>query len=356
MASVDPLVTAPGQGGGANQTSSATRGHGGGRRSNGLLAFAGRRALTSLGTVVFVVVFNFFLFRLLPGDPIGLFTRGRNVSVEQLTRLRDQLNQPLGEQFLHYVSNPFSSTLSSTKFNQPVWDVIGTRVWPTVLLLGLSTLLSVVIGIRIGIRAGWSRGSRFDKGSTAVTLVLYSMPEFWLGMLLLLAFGVGVGFIPGFLPINGMISPGVDAGSLAGWWDIAAHLVLPVTTLTLAYLAEYALVMRSSLLDELAEDYVTTARAKGLQDKLVRRRHAVPNALLPTTTLVFLNLGFVISGAITVETVFSWPGLGLLSYDALSGPDLPLLQALFLLFSLSIVAFNLIADILYAVLDPRVRT
>lgn len=132
--------------------------------------------------------------------------------------------------------------------------------------------------------------------------------------------------------------------------------MLPVTTLTLAYLAEYALVMRSSLLDELAEDYVTTARAKGLQDKLVRRRHAVPNAMLPTTTLVFLNLGFVISGAITVETVFSWPGLGLLSYDALSGPDLPLLQALFLLFSLSIVAFNLIADILYAVLDPRVRT
>lgn len=323
---------------------------------NGLLRFAARRGATSLGTIAFVVVFNFFLFRLLPGDPIGLYTRGRNVSVEQLTMLRAQLNKPLGEQFLTYIRNPFSSSLSSTKFNQPVWEVIGSRVWPTVLLLGLSTLLSVVIGIRIGIRAGWSRGSRFDRGSTAVTLVLYSMPEFWLGMLLLLVFGVGVAFVPGFLPINGMISPGVDAGSLAGWWDVAQHLALPVTTLTLAYLAEYALVMRSSLLDELREDYVTTARAKGLRDALVRRRHAVPNALLPTTTLVFLNLGFVISGAITVETVFSWPGLGLLSYDALSGPDIPLLQALFLLFSLSIVVFNLIADVLYAVLDPRVRT
>lgn len=207
MSKVDPGRTVPAQGGGEGQSSPTTHGHGGGRHSSGLLPFAGRRTLTSLGTVVFVVVFNFFLFRLLPGDPIGLFTRGRNVSVEQLTLLRDQLNQPLGEQFLHYVSNPFSSTLSSTKFNQPVWDVIGARVWPTVLLLGLSTLLSVVIGIRIGIRAGWSRGSRFDKGSTAITLVLYSMPEFWLGMLLLLAFGVGVGFMPGFLPINGMISP-----------------------------------------------------------------------------------------------------------------------------------------------------
>lgn len=328
-----------------------------GRRSgNGLLRFAARRGLTSAGTIVFVVVFNFFLFRLLPGDPVGLYTRGRNVSVEQLTMLRAQLNKPLSEQFLHYIRNPFSSTLSSTKFNQPVWEVIGSRVWPTVLLLGLSTLLSVVIGIRIGIRAGWSRGSRFDRGSTAVTLVLYSMPEFWLGMLLLLVFGVGVAFVPGVLPINGMISPGVDPGSLAGWWDVAQHLVLPVATLTFAYLAEYALVMRSSLLDELREDYITTARAKGLRDALVRRRHAVPNALLPTTTLVFLNLGFVISGAITVETVFSWPGLGLLSYDALSGPDIPLLQALFLLFSLSIVVFNLAADILYAVLDPRVRT
>lgn len=348
MTVLEPSLTTGPPGGGDTMPSR--------RSGNGLLRFAGRRCLTSAGTIVFVVVFNFFLFRLLPGDPIGLYTRGRNVSVEQLTMLRAQLNKPLGEQFLHYIRNPFSSTLSSTKFNQPVWEVIGSRVWPTVLLLGLSTLLSVVIGIRIGIRAGWSRGSRFDRGSTAVTLVLYSMPEFWLGMLLLLVFGVGVAFVPGVLPINGMISPGVDPTSLAGWWDVTQHLVLPVATLTFAYLAEYALVMRSSLLDELREDYITTARAKGLRDTLVRRRHAVPNAMLPTTTLVFLNLGFVISGAITVETVFSWPGLGLLSYDALSGPDIPLLQALFLLFSLSIVVFNLAADILYAVLDPRVRT
>jgi peptide/nickel transport system permease protein len=131
---------------------------------------------------------------------------------------------------------------------------------------------------------------------------------------------------------------------------------LPCLTLTLAYIAEYALVMRSSLLDELGEDYLTTARAKGLRDALVLRRHAVPNALLPTTTLIFLNLGFIVSGAITIETVFSWPGLGLLSYEALRTPDYPLLQGVFLLFSAAVIVANVIADLLYAYLDPRVRT
>ena len=175
-------------------------------------------------------------------------------------------------------------------------------------------------------------------------------------MILLIVFGVGVGPLPGLLPTGGINTPGVDPWSPAGVLDVGKHLILPAATLALVYLAEYSLVMRSSMLDELGQDYLTTARAKGLTDRMVRRRHAVPNALLPTTTLVFLNLGFVVSGAITVETVFSWPGLGQLSYDALNGPDIGLLQALFLLFSLSVVAFNLIADVLYAVLDPRVRT
>ncbi len=326
------------------------------RASGGLLRYTARRSLTALGTMVFVLVVNFVLFRLLPGDPTNLYLRGRNVSAEQLIKLREQLNKPIGEQFITYIRNPFSSTLSSTKYNQPVWDVIAPHIWPTVLLLGVSTLLSTAIGIWLGIRTGWGRGSRFDQISTATTLTLYAMPEFWLGMLLLLVFTGGFWIIPDLFPVNGMSTPGVDTSTPAGWLNVAWHLVLPATTLTLAYLAEYSLVMRSSLLDELGEDYLVTARAKGLMDAQVRRRHAVPNALLPTTTLIFLNIGFIVSGAITVETVYSWPGLGLLSYDALRGPDVPLLQALFLLFSLSVVVFNVMADVLYAVLDPRVRT
>jgi peptide/nickel transport system permease protein len=326
------------------------------RRRAGFGPYLSRRLLSSTGTVIFVVVANFFLFRLLPGDPIGLYSRGRNVPAEQLVALRAELNQPIGEQFVQYLRNPFSSTIDSAQFSRPVWDVIGERIWPTVLLVGLATVLATVIGLRIGIRAGWSRGSRFDRVSTSGTLIFYAMPEFWLGMLLLIAFGVGIGPLPGIFPIGGISSPGVDTSTPAGWWDVARHLFLPVLTLTLAYLAEYALVMRATLLDEVGSDYLVTARAKGLMDRLVRRRHAVPNALLPTTTLVLMNLGFVVSGAITVETVFSWPGLGQLSYQALRGPDVALLQAVFLLFSLSVVAFNLIADLAIAFLDPRVQT
>jgi peptide/nickel transport system permease protein len=237
-----------------------------------------------------------------------------------------------------------------------VWDLIGERVWPTMLLVGTATVLATAIGLWIGIRAGWRPGSRFDKGSTAATLLLYAMPEFWLGMLLLIALGTGVGPLPALFPIGGISSPGVDTSTPAGWLDVGRHLVLPALTIVLGYLAEYSLVMRSSLIDEVNADYVTTARAKGLKDTDVRRKHALRNALLPTSSLVLLNIGFVISGAITVETVFSWPGLGLLTYDALRGPDVPLLQALFLLFSLTVIVVNLTADVLYGVIDPRVRS
>lgn len=326
------------------------------RASGGLGRYAARRVLTGMGTMVFVLVFNFFLFRLLPGDPISLYTKGRNMDPDQLRELRRQLDQPMGTQFAHYLMNPFSSGVDSTQFNRPVWSVIGDFVWPTVVLLGTATVLSAVIGIFIGIRGGWNRGSGFDRASTGVSLTLYAMPEFWLGMVLLILLSTGVGFLPGIFPSGGTITPGVDRWSLDGLLDQLWHLFLPALTLTLAYLAEYALVMRSSLVDELRQDYLTTARAKGMMEKLVRRRHAVPNALLPTITLVFLNIGFVVSGAITVETVFSWPGLGLLSYQAIRGPDIPLLQAIFLLFSMSVVIANIVADVVVAAVDPRVRT
>jgi peptide/nickel transport system permease protein len=317
--------------------------------------YAVRSIASGLGTLLFVVVFNFFLFRMLPGDPIGLYTRGRNVPPEQIEKLRAELDRPLAEQFLGYLANPFSSTINSARFNQPVWSLIGDRVAATLLLVGTSIVLASIIGTWLGIRSAWRRGERFDNVTTGVTLTLYSMPEFWLGMILLIVFGVGVGVVPGMFPIGGIVTPGVDPTSLEGLLDVAWHMVLPVTTLTAVYLAEYALVMRASLLDEMGQDYLTVARAKGLMDKVVRRRHAVPNAMLPTITLIFMNLGFVISGAITVETVFSWPGLGLLAYDALRGPDIALLQAIFLLFSIGVILANIAADLVYAVLDPRVR-
>jgi peptide/nickel transport system permease protein len=183
-------------------------------------------------------------------------------------------------------------------------------------------------------------------------MTTYAMPDFWLGMLLLTAFAVELGWFP----VGGIVDPNSDATGLAKVADQAKHMFLPALTLTLAYLGEYALVMRSSLLETMREDYLVLARAKGLRDALVRKRHAVPNALLPVITLISINFGFVLSGAIAVEAIFSWPGLGLATYDALQGPDLPMLQGLFLVFSAAVIAANLFADLLYGYLDPRVRT
>ena len=313
------------------------------------------KVLRAFVTLAFVVIFNFFLFRLLPGDPIGLYTRGRNMDPEQIAALREELNRPVWEQFLTYIRNPFDPGIDSTRFSQPVWELIGERVWPTVLLLGTAIVIATIVGIWIGIRAGWKPGSRFDKVSTGTTLTLYSMPEFWLGMMLLIVLGVGAFGLPGLFPVGGISSPGVDTSTPAGWLNVLWHMFLPCLTLTLIYLADYSLVMRASLIDERKQEYLMLARAKGLRDVMVRERHAVPNALLPTITLIFLSLGFVVTGAITVETVFSWPGLGLLTYEALRGPDIPLLQATFLLFSIAVIGANLIAELLYVIIDPRVR-
>jgi peptide/nickel transport system permease protein len=312
----------------------------------------------ALGSLAFMLVFNFFLFRVLPGDPVRTLARNRLVSEKQMDELTKTLglDQPLPQQFLTYLQNTFTGELGlSFKYRVPVADLIADRFWPTLLQVGTGTLLATTIGLWMGIRSAWNRGSRFDKASTGTSLTLYAMPEWWFGLLLMSVFAVGIGPIPGIFPTGGMVSPGVDPTSLAGVLDIAWHLTLPVVTLTAAYLAEYSLIMRSSLLDEMGEDYLTTARAKGLRDVAVRNKHAVPNALLPATTLIALNLGFVVAGAITIETVFSIPGLGLLTTEALEVPDFPLLQGTFLFFSAAVIVANLVANLLYAFLDPRVR-
>jgi peptide/nickel transport system permease protein len=179
------------------------------------------------------------------------------------------------------------------------------------------------------------------------------MPEFWLGIILLIYLATDTGLA--IFPTGGYLTPGAGYTGAHHVADVANHLFLPALTLILALLGEYALIMRSSLLDVMNEDYVTTARAKGLREGLVLRRHVVPNALLPVVTLIALNLGFVVSGAITVETIFSWPGLGLLTYQALNANDYPVLQGVFLLASAAVIFANLCADLLYGYLDPRVR-
>jgi peptide/nickel transport system permease protein len=317
--------------------------------------FVAVKVLGSLATLAFVVVFNFFLFRVVEPDPVAKLFRGRNLTQEQRQELQQQfgLDGSRLEQFGRYVEQTLRLNLGrSYTSNEPVASEIVERAWPTIALVGVSTLLSTVFGVLIGIDAAWRRGTKTDYASTTFTMTTYSMPDFWLGMLLLVVFAVMLGWFP----VGGITDPGSDAAGLAQLLDQAHHMFLPALTLTLAYLGEYTLIMRSSLLDTMREDYLVLARAKGLRDVVVRNRHAVPNAILPVVTLIAINFGFVLSGAIAVEAIFSWPGLGLLTYDALNAPDLPMLQGLFLVFSASVIFFNLLANLLYAYLDPRVRT
>jgi peptide/nickel transport system permease protein len=326
----------------------------GGPRSSSLLRTLGLKIASATLTLFFVLVFNFFLFRVLPADPARNLARNNSLTAAQQAAINKTfgIGLPLPEQFWNYMYQTFHGNLGRSFQNQAlVSQLIGQALWPTILLVGSSTVLSTIIGVWIGIRGAWNRGGAFDRYSTAICNTLYSMPDFWLGMVLLIAFASKIALFPD----GGMHTPAGGGSGLAGLLDLLWHLTLPCTVLTLVYLAEYSLVMRSSLLDELGSDYLTTARAKGLRDDLVRRRHAVPNALLPSITLIMLNLGFVISGAITTETVFSWPGLGLLSYTALNAPDYPVLEGTFLLFSAAVIAANLIADLLLTVFDPRVR-
>jgi peptide/nickel transport system permease protein len=304
---------------------------------------------------VFVLVLNFFLFRILPGDPERTFIRLQRISPSQIEEVKREfgLDRPLWVQFFDYLGDTARGELGiSYVFSRPVYEVIATALWPTILLVGVSTLAATLVGTLMGIWSAWRRGSPIDASLLGFGLVTYAMPEFWLGMLLILSFAVALDWFP----IAFMNTPGLtDASAGVQLVDTLEHLFLPALTLALGLIGEYALIMRSSVMETMNEEYVTTARAKGLREALVLRRHIVPNALLPFVTLAALNLGFIVTGAITVETVFSWPGLGLLTFRAIDGgPDYPLLQGLFLLFSVAVILANLVADLLLGLLDPRI--
>ncbi len=311
------------------------------------------KILQAVLTLVFVLAFNFFLFRGL-GDPTQLLAKQRgNLTPTALAELKSQLglDLPLPRQFLHYVRETVTGKLGFAFDNQPVSSAIGVAVWPTVLLIGTSTLGSILFGIWIGIAQGWRWGSRFDQVTLGWTLVLYAMPEFWFGLLMIMLFSVTLNIFPS----GGMQSAATDLHGLTLVTDILDHLALPFFVLTVSYLAEFSLIMRSSLMEVLGEDFIMTARAKGMREKMVRRRHAVPNALLPTMTVTILYLGYVLSGAIVIETIFSWPGLGRLTYQAIQNQDFALLEGLFLVFSAAVIISNLVADLLYSYVDPRVK-
>ena len=313
-----------------------------------------RKLIDAIVLLAMVLVFNFFLFRVVDNDPLARYRGHSKLSQEQRTAIikRFGLDGSKWEQFVHYISHTvrgdFGRSFDTTR---PVMTEVLDRLPNTLLLVGVSTLLTIAIGVWIGIRAGWQRGGRFDRISTPLSMALYGTPEFFLGMLFLAFLGAKLGWFP----TGGVSDPSAHYTGFSVIVDRARHLVLPVATLTLGYLGSYSLIMRTSMLDTLREDYLTTARAKGLRDRDVMRRHAVPNALLPSVSLIAIGFGFIIGGAITTETVFSYPGLGLATYQAIGNTDLPMMQALFMFSSVAVIVFNIFADVVLTFLDPRSR-
>jgi peptide/nickel transport system permease protein len=325
-------------------------------------------------TVVFVIVLNFFLFRVLPGDPARAGLRDPRLTVEAIEAIRvrfgldkpvincfETLNplklgsctvNPMQTQFFIYVGNLLRGELGiSYHTNRPVADMLVERLWNTVLLVGAGQILSIFIGITLGMIAAWKARTTVDYTALVGSLTAWSLPTFWLGIILLF-----IGSRQFGLPIGGKATPGANfANSWDEVLDIARHMILPTLTFTIIFVGEYMLIMRSTVLDVLSEDYILTAKAKGLSTFQILKDHALRNSLLPIVTIIALNLGFTVAGAVQIETVFSWPGLGQSIFEAVGRRDYPMLQGAFLLIAVSVILANLIADLLYSYLDPRVR-
>lgn len=327
-----------------------------------------RKAGFALITVLAIITINFYLFRIVPGDPIAMMVSPR-MRPETQERIREQfgLTKPLwlnvevyqetGEvsdlfdsQFSHYLRGLAQGDLgSSFRQKRPVSELIQARLGPTLLLVFAGEAGGILIGTFLGIIAAWKVRSKIDTASLTIGLTIFALPSFWLGIVLLI-------LARGAFPAGGYITLGVEFGSLLErWLDIGRHLVLPATTMALLLFGGYMLVVRNSTLEVLAEDYILTAKAKGYTQMQILRSHALKNAALPLVTLIALDLGIAVGGLIQIETIFSWPGLGSLMFDAIAQRDYPVLQGVFLLLTISVLIANFLADLTYMYLDPRVK-
>lgn len=311
-----------------------------------------RRVVTAFAIFLVILTLNFIIFHTIPGDPVRTLFQDPRISAEDRERLGHLfgLDKPLLDQYFIYMGNSLTGEMGlSFTYREPVSDIVWERLGNTLVLVGSASILALVLGLSLGTIAAWRRNTPTDFVTLTSSLFLYSMPTFWIGMLSLFA-------LAGMVPSAGMFTPGaVYAGALDKFVDLIRHLVVPMTVLTLVLFGQYVMLMRSALIDVLSEDYITTAKAKGLSDRQMLRDHARPNAMLPIVTVTAINLSLVVGGAIQTETVFSWPGVGRLMYDALLTRDYPILQGSFLVVTGVALVGNVIADIAYAFLDPRVR-
>lgn len=314
-----------------------------------------KRTLVALLTVWVAVTLNFALFRLAPGDAVTNVSRVPNASAETRAALREEfgLDRSHWDQYTAYLGQLAHGNLGVSFANyQPVATNLREALANTLPMVALGTAIGILLGVLIGIVAAWRRGSAVDSAGVLGSLLLYAMPTQWLGLVLVLLFA-------GTLPVGGMEDPFLalqDTGTWATVKDRLEHMILPAATLAFGLVAQFALITRSSMVETLGEDYVLTARAKGLPDRAIVWRHAARNALLPVTSIVAVSIGSIVGGAILVETVFSWPGIGTAMYQAVADRDYPVLQGTFLLLTLGVVVMSYLVDLLQLRLDPRIGT
>lgn len=315
---------------------------------------AGRLAKAAL-VILAIVVCNFLLIHAAPGDPASVIAGQSGAADERfLAQLREQfgLDRPLHVQLWIYLKGVLTLDLGFSHRQQlPVWTLIQARLPATLLLTGAAFVFAIVTGVTLGALAARRVGRWADSLITVIALTFYATPLFWIGLMLVLVFSVWLEWLPSF----GMSSVGVELHGIAAILDVAQHLLLPALTLGLFYLAVYARLTRATMLEVADQDFVKTARAKGVPEGRVLRAHVLRNAMLPVITFAGIQAGQLVGGAILVETVFAWPGIGRLAFDALLARDYAVLLGVFFCTSVMVVAFNLVTDLLYAVVDPRVE-
>lgn len=319
----------------------------------GLKRFVLRKVVAACLTLAVIICANFFIFRIAPGDPARMMFRDPRVSAESLELMKKKfgLDKPITGQFIAYVKNLAHGDLGiSFSQQQPVVEVLASRLPYTILLVVTALTFAIIVGVALGAVAGWLSGSKFDTAILTASVTMYSVPTFALGIILLMVFA----YIFPIFPLGGIMTPasGYEGFELAR--DIGWHMFLPAISIVVWYVGEYVVLTRSSMIDVMEQEYITTARAKGLKKHRILKDHALRNALLPVITITGVNLAFAAAGVIEAETVFSWPGVGRLAFDAVSQRDYPLLQGVFMLFAFAIVLANLAIDLIYGYIDPRI--
>ncbi|MAJ49867.1 MAG: ABC transporter permease [SAR324 cluster bacterium] len=324
-------------------------------RSTQILRYIIRRLFQAVPIVLAIIVLNFFLLNMAEGDAVDVLAgEAGSATPEYMAELRAKfgLDQPLPVQLLVYLKNIISLDLGySFRHDMPVSVLIVDRFWPTLLLMVSTIILAVLFGILLGLLAAINLNTWKDAVISVFALITYATPLFWVGLMMIVVFSINLRWFP----TSGMENIAAFYEGFDRFVDISRHLVLPTITLSLFYLALYTRLMRASMLEQYGQDYVVTARAKGLPERRITFGHVLRNALLPVVTMAGVQVGALIGGSVIVESVFAWPGLGMLAFESLFARDLNLLLGIFLISSVLVVVVNLIVDVIYCFLDPRIE-